>query len=82
MHVPNNDIHAQSICGRLADKGSAFHSLFQVGCPWLLEIGSGLEYTTQSQALQLECTGFCRIFATELEDRRPKTVPYLEEVVE
>ena len=28
------------------------------------------------------CTGFCRIFATELEDRRPKTVPYLEEVVE
>ena len=27
-------------------------------------------------------TGFCRIFATELEDRRPKTVPYLEEVVE
>ena len=28
------------------------------------------------------CRGFCRIFATELEDRRPKTVPYLEEVVE
>ena len=27
-------------------------------------------------------TGFCRIFATELEDRRPKTVPYLVEVVE
>ena len=27
-------------------------------------------------------TGFCRIFATELEDGRPKTVPYLEEVVE
>ena len=26
-------------------------------------------------------TGFCRIFATELEDRRPKTVPYLEEWV-
>ena len=26
-------------------------------------------------------TGFCRIFATELEDQRPKTVPYLEEVV-
>ena len=23
-----------------------------------------------------------RIFATELEDQRPKTVPYLEEVVE
>ena len=28
------------------------------------------------------CTGFCRIFVTELEDRRPKTVPYLEEVVD
>ena len=30
----------------------------------------------------LHATGFCGIFATELEDRRPKTVPYLEEVVE
>ena len=31
-----------------------------------------LEWTTED----------CRIFATELEDGRPKTVPYLEEVVE
>ena len=23
----------------------------RVGCPWLLEVGSDLEYTTQSQAL-------------------------------
>ena len=29
------------------------HCIFQVGCPWLLEIGGGLEYTTQNQALQL-----------------------------
>ena len=38
---------------------------------------------TQGELLPCKCcTGFCRIFATELEDRRPKTVPYLEEVVE
>ena len=33
-------------------------------------------------ALASMFTGFCRIFATELEDQRPKTVPYLEKVAE
>ena len=35
-----------------------------------------------AQSCLYSCTGFCRIFATELEDQRPKTVPYLKEVVE
>ena len=39
-------------------------------------------YTQQGGGEGYRYTGFCKIFATELEDRRPKIVPYFEEVVE
>ena len=47
-----------------------------------LVVVSGICRCTTLYCLNKLNTGFCRIFATELEDRRPKTGPYLEEVVE
>ena len=57
-------------------------SVWSLGYKWWRERWSGLASFVPVAARLEVSTGFCRIFATELEDRRPKTVPYLEEVVE